>query len=388
MDAAHVHRTAQNRAGAVWERGDDNVSRVRWEPIQLQRQSIVRVLLCPPRGAPALPDPRAELRLYLVGGAQPLRMRFLRDEGRGERCWESNVRTEVAGSYLPVAVASSAAALAPIATLELFASTRVTKRHALPALLLLLGLVLVLASRPRASSEPPEEELAPHERTPPVDEPGATAAAVGSYVGLQVLLGFAGYGIGRLPGMQGWVNTAVGNLLFQLLQHACLIGISLWFLGAMGRFRSRLALPRPTARDVLLAAPVTAVLLLIAGLTTTLMKDVGSTPMGAALEHLPLRLSIGFTALVAPLSEELFFRGVLVRSAGRRSVALGAAISTLVFVLAHALQLWGQLRGLVPIACVAVVNSVLRVRTGSLARPWVVHTMYNSMLTVGLYLGR
>jgi membrane protease YdiL (CAAX protease family) len=119
--------------------------------------------------------------------------------------------------------------------------------------------------------------------------------------------------------------------------------------------------------------------------TTKLIRDVSQSPMGQLLQHVPARYAVGFGALLAPLTEELFFRGVLVKAFGKRSLTVGVIAGAVIFTLAHAVQLSGAWIGLVPIGSVALVNGWLRVKTGGITQPWLVHTVYNAALSAGLY---
>lgn len=95
----------------------------------------------------------------------------------------------------------------------------------------------------------------------------------------------------------------------------------------------------------------------------------------AAPSWLPVVLWLG-TALVTPLAEEMFFRGllqtVLIRTLRRR--ALGIGIASVVFGLAHA----GQPQVVPAIALFGVILGVLYERTGGLIAPIVAHALFNA----------
>jgi membrane protease YdiL (CAAX protease family) len=93
-----------------------------------------------------------------------------------------------------------------------------------------------------------------------------------------------------------------------------------------------------------------------------------------------------FGILVAPLVEELFFRGFLYPALARRlGQALGIAITGVLFAFLHASQLamaWA------PLLVLSVVGSVLtfvRARTNSLATCVLVHAGYNFTLFTMLF---
>jgi phage baseplate assembly protein gpV len=43
--------------------------------------------------------------------------------------------------------------------------------------------------------------------------------------------------------------------------------------------------------------------------------------------------------------------------------------------------------GLIPIGAVGLANALVRVRSGGITQPWLVHTLYNAALSAGLYAG-
>ena len=144
----------------------------------------------------------------------------------------------------------------------------------------------------------------------------------------------------------------------------------------------------PISAVLLLTAAVTAaVLATLAALVSRHVHNVNDTEMGRMLQVIPVRYALGFSALLAPFTEELFFRGVLVPAFGRRYITTGVVASAAIFTAAHADQLRGAAIALVPIACVGITNAVLRARSGGITQPWIVHTIYNAALSVSLYFG-
>ncbi|MEI8256809.1 MAG: CPBP family intramembrane glutamic endopeptidase, partial [Deltaproteobacteria bacterium] len=178
-------------------------------------------------------------------------------------------------------------------------------------------------------------------------------------------------------------------LSLMLVQHGMLVAAAFWFLGAIASRdrRESLGLVAVTPIEVARAVGLAFALIAVAVVTTHFIKDVSVTPMGQLVERVPVRFAIAFGALLAPFSEELFFRGVLYGAFAKRWAWLGVVASVLIFTASHALQLSGAAIGLIPIASVAVVNGVLRARTGGITQPWIVHTVYNFTLSLGLYFG-
>ena len=90
---------------------------------------------------------------------------------------------------------------------------------------------------------------------------------------------------------------------------------------------------------------------------------------------------VGLGIAVAPLFEEIMFRGFLFKVlsdifGSRTAVAATAAL----FGLLHLLQLWGSWAGVVLIFVVGYILSYIRQRSNSLVPSIIVHASYNSML--------
>jgi uncharacterized protein len=95
-----------------------------------------------------------------------------------------------------------------------------------------------------------------------------------------------------------------------------------------------------------------------------------------------------FGTVVAPLMEELFFRGflypVLVRRVG---TAAGVILTSLSFALIHAPQLgraWGPV---LVIFLVGLTLTIARAATKSVATGFLIHVAYNTTLSVALFVG-
>ena len=220
----------------------------------------------------------------------------------------------------------------------------------------------------------------------PVDWPFSPLLALGGYLVAHVAVFAVAVPLAVRYG-EHTLMTGTGIAVTMLVQHAALIVIAAWMLGAFGAREVRVALGflPVNAAEVVRALLTAGALLAIAVATTHFIKDVSASPMGQAIERMPVRYAIGFGAMLAPLSEELFFRGVLVRAFGKRRMWIGVLVSAVVFTAAHGMQLTGALVGLVPIASVGVANGILRARTGGITQSWIVHCAYNGALSIGLY---
>lgn len=99
---------------------------------------------------------------------------------------------------------------------------------------------------------------------------------------------------------------------------------------------------------------------------------------------------LAVTALaVAPVVEELFFRGLLLRSLQRRLPAPAAvAISALAFGLAHVVFDWGSGVVLPALVALGMVSGVLAVRTGNLSRSILLHVGFNLLAVLAVLTNR
>jgi membrane protease YdiL (CAAX protease family) len=184
-------------------------------------------------------------------------------------------------------------------------------------------------------------------------------------------------------------DSAVFHLVLIVGQSAMLLGVSAWLLGAFraADWRAAVGLRPVGLAGFGLALVAGFVLVGVAFLTTLAIRDVSVSPLGRLLQHVPPRFAFGIGAVLAPVGEELFFRGVVVRAFGRQSPTIGVLAATVLFTYAHVDQLTGIAVALVPIASVALVTGWLRVRSGGVTQPWIVHTTYNVALSAELFLG-
>lgn len=129
----------------------------------------------------------------------------------------------------------------------------------------------------------------------------------------------------------------------------------------------------------LLAAPMTLLEDMLLGAGERLLgvsAAVAATPPDPVL-LLPLLVR---SAVVAPVCEELFFRGYLLGALSRWSVPGAAAVSALVFALAHG-------SNAAVYAVLGALLAALTLRTRSLFAPVIVHAVYNFTLILLSYLG-
>lgn len=422
-----------------WSRTDDGRTALDLGRVQVPRPGIVRVVVCPTPVA----DPHATLRVRDAAGHRVADEALKEDEARGKRCFDASYHANAAGTYTVSLTVPTPEVAAHVKRADVFASRRITALSAWPVIMLLLGL-LTAATAPRRApgapepsvaptpafrtatapgvpagwvggivppgmlapgmpsapplgpdaTEPPPEWVAPptppEDTRPLVERPFSPLYAMVAYVAVHVAMTIVAVGfIVVRGGGQHAAETGEFVAFTLLVQHAMLIAIAVLFLGAYRGYdvRGALGILPLSGRQIAQAVGCGLLLIAVAAVSTRLIRDVSTSPMGQMIERVPVRLAIGFGALLAPFSEELFFRGVLVRAFGKRSVVVGVIGSTIVFTGAHAMQLWGAWAGLIPICAVALVNGWLRVKSGGISQPWLVHTIYNGALSAGLYLG-
>jgi membrane protease YdiL (CAAX protease family) len=94
----------------------------------------------------------------------------------------------------------------------------------------------------------------------------------------------------------------------------------------------------------------------------------------------------GYGTLIAPVIEELFFRGFLYPVLARRSgVPAAVLLTSLGFMLIHVSQLAGAWAPLLILFFVGLAFTLARVSTGSVAVPYLMHVGYNLTLFTGLF---
>lgn len=90
---------------------------------------------------------------------------------------------------------------------------------------------------------------------------------------------------------------------------------------------------------------------------------------------------LAFGILLAPLVEEIFFRGILFPVLARDlGVVAGIIVTAIAFAYLHQGQLAGAWAPLLLLFIVGAVFTTVRHRTGSVASSWLMHVGYNSML--------
>jgi len=133
------------------------------------------------------------------------------------------------------------------------------------------------------------------------------------------------------------------------------------------------------------AAPFLGIVLLFLGFRLQSAIDAGLPPPDAAIEAFvrwpSAALTVALVAVVAPVAEELFFRGFLYGALSRGVGTVAAFVLTaFLFWAAHAPQDWGDPGALASLALVSVVLTTVRATTGSTALCILVHLTHNAVL--------
>jgi membrane protease YdiL (CAAX protease family) len=137
---------------------------------------------------------------------------------------------------------------------------------------------------------------------------------------------------------------------------------------------------------------------LITGTALALISDIGevvlhrwipdSLPITEFFKDRPSALLLGaFGVLVAPLMEELLFRGFLYPALARwTGTVVSVIITASAFTLLHGAQLGYSWAPLLLIFVVGVTLTVTRARTNSVATCVIVHMTYNFVLLLQTYI--
>lgn len=137
---------------------------------------------------------------------------------------------------------------------------------------------------------------------------------------------------------------------------------------------------------------------LITGTVLALISDIGevvlhrwipdSLPITEYFKDRPSALLLGaFGILVAPLMEELLFRGFLYPALARwTGTAVSVIMTASAFTLLHGAQLGYSWAPLLLIFVVGLTLTIARVRTNSVATCVIVHMTYNFVLLLQTYI--
>ena len=144
-----------------------------------------------------------------------------------------------------------------------------------------------------------------------------------------------------------------------------------------------------------LAAPLLALILLLAGSVLAIVADAASE-LFTTQKQLPIqalfsdRRSVlylmAYGLLIAPLAEETVFRGYVYPVLARKfGVLAGIGITGILFGMVHAPQLWGGWGQIATLIAVGMVLTAARARMGSVLASYLLHLGYNGFLFGGFW---
>lgn len=364
LDAAERSVASSDLTTAGWRTTPHRLGRFPMRP-----GDVMRVTACAAGGG----DPRVRVEARSPDGRVSFGRPLTASLSDARRCvgfrW-----TAPSNVALDVALTGGGA---PLRRLSLHAGPPLRASSAWPLAALLVSIALLVLA-PSLTAEPPRPP--PSSRAdifrPVADRPGAFVALFASLAACSFLLPLAVLSL--LP------PSPVASLSALLAQNAGFCLAAAWMLGGLDPdgppLREALGLGRASPRWLSTAAPLAGALVAFAVVTSRWLTDTSESPVARELASTPRALVLLYTALLAPLSEELFYRGAALRVMRGAGPAVAVILQSLVFTALHAPQLRGSPAGLGPIAAVALVNGWLRVTSGGLAAPWLVHALYNGAL--------
>ena len=172
-------------------------------------------------------------------------------------------------------------------------------------------------------------------------------------------------------------GAVLGGLSLAALEIVISFGLSWGAMGVLG-----LHLGDGKKRWWILLAPVAGLLVRAAGgWIRTWVPTSGDAPIELLISWPSGALAVGVVAAVAPIVEELFFRGFVYGWVERRLGPRWAfVLSAVLFTLAHASQTWGAWGAFASVALVGFTASGLRWVSGSTLVPMVAHFAYNASI--------
>jgi membrane protease YdiL (CAAX protease family) len=204
----------------------------------------------------------------------------------------------------------------------------------------------------------------------------------------------AGYEL--LSTWKGWRLTTGGlatnpfiALTLQSVSYMFLLGFTYLLVAIRHRqpFWRALGWRKPTLRQGLGYLLGGAAMMVAIRFAPPLLPDSGSFPLEQLFTSPAAAYAVGaFAILIAPLMEEVIFRGVLFAIFERRVGLRFAVLSTAVlFAALHAQEYWQAWNHLLMILFVGLVLSAARGITGSLASSVLLHMGYNTSMMAGLF---
>ena len=217
---------------------------------------------------------------------------------------------------------------------------------------------------------------------------GALAVAV-AYVAVMVSYGAIGPSMGWHVPPKDLQETTYLSLALQSVFYALLFA-GVYALVALRKrlpFWQALKWQTPTPLQALGYFAVGAILSVAVQFAPTIFPDRSDFPLSQLFSSPAIAYAVGaFAVLVAPLMEELIFRGVLFAIFEDQAGPIFAVIATAaLFTGLHIAEYRGAWNHLFLLLIVGLVFSLARGLTGSLAPSVILHTAYNLCQLVVLY---
>jgi membrane protease YdiL (CAAX protease family) len=241
--------------------------------------------------------------------------------------------------------------------------------HALVAAM--IALLLALFALPRSALDGVEPE--------PGELHGLQLGHTAAGLAALGLLGASTY----LPLYGSALGFAKGVLIFLLQTVAALALAGLWSAPR----RTSLGLARPTRALLWLAAApvISLVLAFCARIALRVTPSTGEAPLESFISWPSGMLAFATIGVIAPLAEELFFRGYLFRVVLPLGRIAACAITLALFVALHLAQSWGNWGGVLAVALTGAVLTWLRAASGSLLPSALAHVLYNAALSLSAF---
>ncbi len=225
------------------------------------------------------------------------------------------------------------------------------------------------------------------------DRPGRANPAYGALLMAVVTLGIA-WLASRFAPFHGPTAGFIKGVALMLVEGGAAFVCAAWIVRRTsgGGVRSMLALALPRQRWLrsalwMLPLSITTgfVLSQVARVALNLIPATADAPIQSFVAWPSGTLSFAALGALLPVGEELFFRGLVYGALEQRSKVVAFLLSSSLFVVFHAHQVWGNWGAFVAITITGVMLTLLRARTGSTLVPVVVHIAYNLSLSNGAF---
>ena len=204
---------------------------------------------------------------------------------------------------------------------------------------------------------------------------GALDVAVRLSIGVLAVLGVA-IGVAALP-FEGAAPALILGLSFAVAE----VTVAVSLVPRPARERLGLTQPARSWRAIAGVTTIVAVLLVAAArFAVAWVPSTGEAPVQVFVAWPSGVLSFALLAVLVPLAEEIFFRGFVYGTTLHFGHAAAFIVSVLLFVAAHAPQVWGGWGGLVAVAFTGLGLTALRTWSGSILPGAAVHLAYNTLL--------